>query len=157
MVVMGLIIGQGNSSETEEGIAGDYVITFWTLIDEVLNAILFILIGLQMLKLADAIIDNLNLLIAAVITIPVVLFCRFLGVSGPIMVMKFFRSFEKGTIKILTWGGLRGGISVALALSLTADEFGIDEGITNIIISCTYACVLFSVLVQGMTIKNLIK
>ena len=110
-----------------------------------------------MLKLADAIIDNLNLLIAAVITIPVVLFCRFLGVSGPIMVMKFFRSFEKGTIKILTWGGLRGGISVALALSLTADEFGIDEGITNIIISCTYACVLFSVLVQGMTIKNLIK
>lgn len=157
MVVMGLIIGQGNSSETEEGIAGDYVITFWTLIDEALNAILFILIGLQMLVLADAFIERPTLIVAGLLTIPAVLLCRFIGVSIPITLMKFFRSFEKGTIKILTWGGLRGGISVALALSLTAPEFGIDAGITNLIIACTYACVLFSVLVQGMTIKNLIK
>ena len=157
MVVMGLIIGQGNSSETEEGIAGDYVITFWTLIDEALNAILFILIGLQMLVLADAFIERPTLIVAGLLTIPAVLLCRFIGVSIPITLMKFFRSFEKGTIKILTWGGLRGGISVALALSLTAPEFGIDPGITNLIIACTYACVLFSVLVQGMTIKNLIK
>jgi len=157
MVVMGLIIGQGNSSETEEGIAGDYVITFWTLIDEALNAILFILIGLQMLVLADAFIERPTLIVAGLLTIPAVLLCRFIGVSIPITLMKFFRSFEKGTIKILTWGGLRGGISVALALSLTAPEFGIDTGITNLIIACTYACVLFSVLVQGMTIKNLIK
>lgn len=157
MVVMGLIIGQGNSSETEEGIAGDYVITFWTLIDEALNAILFILIGLQMLVLADAFIERPTLIVAGLLTIPAVLLCRFIGVSIPITLMKFFRSFEKGTIKILTWGGLRGGISVALALSLTAPKFGIDPGITNLIIACTYACVLFSVLVQGMTIKNLIK
>ncbi len=157
MVVMGLIIGQGNSSEHEEGIAGDYVITFWTLIDEALNAILFILIGLQMLLLGPAFIENINLVFAGLLAIPAVLLCRFLGVSIPITLMKFFRSFEKGTIKILTWGGLRGGISVALALSLTAPEFGLSKEITNLIIACTYAVVLFSVLVQGMTIKNLIK
>jgi monovalent cation:H+ antiporter, CPA1 family len=157
MVVMGLIIGQGNSSETEEGIAGDYVITFWTLIDEALNAILFILIGLQMLVLADAFIEKPTLIVAGLLTIPAVLLCRFIGVSIPITLMKFFRSFEKGTIKILTWGGLRGGISVALALSLTDKSFEINSDITNLIIACTYACVLFSVLVQGMTIKNLIK
>jgi len=157
MVVMGLIIGQGNSSEHEEGIAGDYVITFWTLIDEALNAILFILIGLQMLVLAPAFMENTNLIFVGLLTIPAVLLCRFIGVSIPITLMRFFRTFEKGTIKILTWGGLRGGISVALALSLTAPEFGIDASITNLIIACTYAVVLFSVLVQGMTIKNLIK
>lgn len=157
MVVMGLIIGQGNSSENEEGIAGDYVITFWSLIDEALNAILFILIGLQMLVLGEAFIENFNLIYAGLITIPLVLLCRFIGVSFPISIMSIFRKFEKGTIKILTWGGLRGGISVALALSLTAPEFNISPSITNLIIACTYACVLFSVLVQGMTIKNLIK
>ena len=137
MVVMGLIIGQGNSSETEEGIAGDYVITFWTLIDEALNAILFILIGLQMLVFADAFIEKPTLIVAGLLTIPAVLLCRFIGVSIPITLMKFFRSFEKGTIKILTWGGLRGGISVALALSLTDKSFEINSDITNLIIACT--------------------
>lgn len=157
MVVMGLIIGQGNSSENEEGIAGDYVITFWTLIDEALNAILFILIGLQMLVLAPAFIDNPLLIVAGLCTIPAVLLCRFLGVSIPITALKPFRNFEPGTIKILTWGGLRGGISVALALSLKAKEFNLSTDITVLIIACTYSVVLFSVLVQGMTIKNLIK
>jgi len=154
MVVIGLIVGQGNSSEHEEGIAGSYVIKFWELIDESLNAILFILIGLEILVIINAF--NVSFLYAGLISIGVVLFARWLGVTIPLLIMLPFRNFEKGTIGMLTWGGLRGGISVALALSLTDKNFKIDPSISNLIISCTYCVVLFSVLVQGMTIKKLI-
>ena len=88
--------------------------------------------------------------------IAVVLTARFIGVSLPIKIMSFTRSFEPRTIAILTWGGLRGGISVALALSLAEQPF-INEPVKDIIISTTYCVVVFSILVQGLTIGKLLK
>lgn len=150
MVVMGLIIGRGNSHDPgeKEGIAGEYVMKFWELVDESLNAILFILIGLEMLIIPF----KLPYLIAGVSAILLVLCCRFVGVGIPISIMRLFRKFEKGTIAILTWGGLRGGISVALALSLP-DSLGETK---ELFVAITYSVVVFSILVQGMTIEKLL-
>lgn len=161
MVVMGLIIGQGNShepnehGEVEEGIAGEYVITFWKLVDEALNAILFILIGLEILVVIDAF--RPAFLIAGLGSILIVLMSRLLGVSIPVLGMMPFMKFEKGSIGLMSWGGLKGGISVALALSLK-DNLGLEFPNTfNLIISCTYSVVVFSILGQGLTIKPLVK
>lgn len=155
MVVMGLVIGQGNSEDTEEeGIAGEYVLKFWELVDEAMNAILFILIGLQILVIAF----ELNYLYAGLIAIFVTLLCRFVGIGIPLVVMSFFRKMEKGTIPILTWGGLRGGLSVALALSLHNQLPGEDGNkIADLLTAITYVVALFSILVQGLTIEKLVK
>ncbi|MDA9819334.1 sodium:proton antiporter [Salibacteraceae bacterium] len=151
MVVMGLVIGQGNSEDTEEeGIAGEYVLKFWELVDETLNAILFILIGLQILIITF----NMDYLLAGIISIFVTLGCRLVGIGIPLIVMGFFKKMDKGTIPILTWGGLRGGLSVALALSLTGE---IPKDVTELIVAITYCVALFSILVQGMTIEKLVK
>ena len=98
---------------------------------------------------------TLHLVVGAV-GIVVVLTARFIGVSLPITIMSFTRTFEPRTIAILTWGGLRGGISVALALSLAEQSF-ISEPVKDIIISTTYCVVVFSILVQGLTIGKLLK
>jgi len=149
MVVMGLVIGRGNSHDSgEEGIAGEYVMKFWELVDESLNAILFILIGLEMLIIPF----KLPYLLAGISAIVVVLLCRFVGVALPITVMRLFRKFEQGTILILTWGGLRGGISVALALSLP-NSLGDTK---DLFVAITYSVVVFSILVQGMTVEKLL-
>ena len=154
MVVMGLFIGNQGRDEHLANATGEYVFKFWHLLDEALNAILFILIGLEILVIADSFTMS-NLLIGG-IGIVIVLSARFLGVSIPIKIMSFFREFEPKTIQILTWGGLRGGISVALALSL-ADFEWIDEGIKQTILFTTYCVVVFSILVQGLTIGALMK
>ena len=154
MVVMGLFIGNQGRDEHLANATGEYVFKFWHLLDEALNAILFILIGFEMMVIAETFTLN-NLLIGG-IGILIVLSARFLGVSIPIMIMSTFRTFEPKTIQILTWGGLRGGISVALALSL-ADFEWIDEAIFNTILFTTYSVVVFSILVQGLTIGALLK
>ena len=125
-----------------------YVFKFWHLLDEALNAILFILIGLEILVIAKNF--NIEFLMMGGIGILIVLTARFLGVSIPISLMSFKREFEPGTIKIMTWGGLRGGISVALALSLQNLE-SIPEEIRHAILFTTYMVVVFSILVQGLT------
>lgn len=154
MVVMGLVIGQGNSEDiAEEGIAGDYVLKFWELVDEALNAILFILIGLQILIIAF----ELNYLYAGLIAILITLLCRFVGIGIPLIIMGFFRKMEKGTIPILTWGGLRGGLSVALALSLHNQLGEGGNQIADFITAITYVVALFSILIQGLTIEKLVK
>jgi len=155
MVVMGLVVGQGNSEDTEgEGIAGEYVLKFWELVDEAMNAILFILIGLQILVIAF----ELSYLYAGLIAIVVTLICRFVGIGIPLVIMGFFRKMEKGTIPILTWGGLRGGLSVALALSLHNQLPGEDGNrIADLLTAITYVVALFSILVQGLTIEKLVK
>ena len=151
---MGLVIGQGNSEDTaEEGIAGDYVLKFWELVDEALNAILFILIGLQILIIAF----ELNYLYAGLIAILITLLCRFVGIGIPLIIMGFFRKMEKGTIPILTWGGLRGGLSVALALSLHNQLGEGGNQIADFITAITYVVALFSILIQGLTIEKLVK
>lgn len=154
MVVMGLFIGNEGRDENLANATGEYVFKFWHLLDEALNAILFILIGLEMIVIAKTF--SIDMIIVGVVGIMIVLFARLLGVSIPIGILSLSRKFEPKTIQILTWGGLRGGISVALALSLS-DIAGIPEEVKNIILFTTYCCVVFSILVQGLTIPLLLK
>ncbi len=154
MVVMGLFIGNEGRDENLANATGEYVFKFWHLLDEALNAILFILIGLEMIVIAKTF--SSDMIIVGIVGILIVLFARLLGVSIPIGILSLKRKFEPKTIQILTWGGLRGGISVALALSLS-DIAGIPEDVKNIILFTTYCCVVFSILVQGLTIPLLLK
>lgn len=153
MVVMGLFIGNQGRDEKLANATGEYVFKFWHLLDEALNAILFILIGLEMLVIAESFTMS-NLAIGG-IGIVIVLTARFIGVSVPITAMRPFRTFEPKTIQILTWGGLRGGISVALALSLT--DLAFPDYVKDTILFTTYCVVVFSILVQGLTIGSLLK
>ena len=154
MVVLGLFIGNEGRDEKLANATGEYVFKFWHLLDEALNAILFILIGLELMVIVESF--TMSNLVIGGIGILIVLTARFLGVSIPITIMRLFRTFEPKTIIILTWGGLRGGISVALALSLTDLEW-IDASIKGTILFTTYCIVVFSILVQGLTIGTLLK
>lgn len=145
MVIMGIIVGNEGRSEALSNVTGEYVYKFWHLIDEALNAILFILIGLEMIIVTF----RFDFFVAGLIAIQIVLFSRWVGVGLPIAFMSLTRKFEKNTITILTWGGLRGGISVALALSLPKSLESKD-----MIVAITYSVVVFSILVQGMTIRD---
>lgn len=154
MVVMGLFIGNQGRDESLANATGEYVYKFWHLLDEALNAILFILVGLEILVIAETF--TMNSLLVGGIGIVIVLTARFIGVGLPIGVMSRFRTFEPGTVKILWWGGLRGGISVALALSLQNFEW-ISEEVRQTILFTTYTVVVFSILVQGLTIGKMLK
>jgi len=153
MVVLGIFLGNKGRSKFLSEVTGEYVFKFWHLVDEALNAILFILIGLQIIIISTLI--TTDFIIAMVIAVPVVLFARLLGVGIPVKIMAIKRKFEKNAISILTWGGLRGGISVALALSLPAYSVG-NLNVTGLIMACTYMVVVFSILVQGLTIGKLV-
>ncbi len=146
VVVAGLLIGNHGTrlamSETTRG----HLTNFWTLIDEILNAVLFLLIGLEVVVISTA----PGLMWVALIAIPLVLSARFVAVAIPIGLLGLWRDFTKGAIPVLTWGGLRGGISVALALSLPA---GAEK---DAIVTVCYAVVVFSILVQGLTIGRLV-
>lgn len=147
MVVAGIICGNKVKDEAMSDASWDYLGKFWELIDEVLNAILFLLIGLEMLIIK---INPVILLIGA-IAILIVLLARWLSVYFPILILRYKLNFEKNAVAILTWGGLRGGLSVALALSLSP-EMHRDE-----FVLITYVIVIFSILVQGLTIGPLAK
>ncbi len=150
MVVMGLFVGNQGRSEELASATGEYVYKFWHLLDEALNAILFILIGFEMIVISESF--ELDYLALGMIAITIVLAARWVGVAGPVAIMRRFRHFEPNTVSILTWGGLRGGLSVAMALSLPNT---IAE--KDLILSCTYCVVVFSILVQGLTIGKLLK
>jgi len=142
MVVAGLITGNKSLDVVVSDNTRDYIGKFWEMIDEVMNAILFLLIGFEMLIIPF----NFTLLILGCITIVIVLFARLTSVSLPIFLLRYKRSFSKSTIPILTWSALRGGISVALALSVPNYMYG------EMFVSITYIVVLFSIVVQGLTI-----
>jgi len=142
VVITGLLVGNrgariGMSDETRENLFG-----FWELIDEILNSILFLLIGLEVLILT---LDPSFAWIAAS-SVPLVLFARFVSVSLPILALSYWRTFTTGAIPVLTWGGLRGGISVALALSLPAMAH------KPLLLAATYAVVLFSIIVDRKSV-----
>jgi CPA1 family monovalent cation:H+ antiporter len=153
-VVMGLFLNQNidtdNRTEGLQRAMGDYVYKFWHLLDETLNAILFILIGLEIITIAEGF--KLSYLIVSVLTILIVVIARWIGVTVPIAILSIWKKFEKRTALIITWGGLRGGLSVALALNLP-DSMG---GGKSLILILTYAVVLFTILGQGLTLKKLV-
>ncbi|MCI0508145.1 MAG: sodium:proton antiporter [Gammaproteobacteria bacterium] len=147
MVVAGLLIGNQGRQFAMSEYTREHLDTFWELVDEILNAVLFVLIGLELLVLTF-IEDHL---FASLLMIPIVVIARLISVGLPIGLMRFRRAFSPGVVKILTWGGLRGGISVALALSLPA---GSER---ELILSLTYVVVIFSITVQGLTIGRLVR
>ncbi len=147
IVVAGLLIGNHGRRLAMSQQTRDHLDTFWELTDEILNAVLFVLIGLEVVLLS---LDG-SYLVAGVLAIPLVLLSRLISVALPIGLMRRFRSFSPGVVSILTWGGLRGGISVALALSLPSGD------IRNALVTITYIVVVFSVLVQGLTLAPLVR
>jgi CPA1 family monovalent cation:H+ antiporter len=147
MVMAGLFIGNKGSEEAMSDQTSDYVHKFWEMVDEIMNAILFVLIGLELLIIPF----RASFLLIGVIAIFVLLAARFVSLIVPSFLFRFKNSLSRSTLLIMTWGGLRGGISVALALSLS-------EGMQrNLIVSITYVVVLFSILVQGLTLEKLVK
>jgi CPA1 family monovalent cation:H+ antiporter len=150
MVVAGLMIGNHGRSLAMSDTTRDHLDKFWELIDEVLNAVLFVLLGLELFVVEfSAAGIGVGLLL-----IVVVLAARAVSVSVPVAIMRRFREFTPGVIRVLTWGGLRGGISVALALGIPkAAETAAER---DIILLCTYVVVIFSIAVQGLTLKPLI-
>ena len=147
VVVSGLLIGNHGTRLAMSETTRAHLTNFWTLIDEILNAVLFLLIGLEVIIIST----TPGLMWVSLIAIPLVLGARFVAVAVPIGVFGLFRDFTKGAIPVLTWGGLRGGISVALALSLpNGDE-------KDAIVTVCYTVVVFSILVQGLTIGKLVQ
>lgn len=147
MVIAGLLIGNHGRAMAMSDKTREHLDNFWELVDEILNAVLFVLIGLEVLVLQ---LSGQSVL-AGILAIPLVLLARFMVVATPISLFKIKRGFSPNAIKVLTWGGLRGGISVALALSLAASTE------RDIIVVMTYIVVAFSILVQGTTVGKLIK
>ena len=151
VVVAGLLIGNKGAEYAMSEKTRTYLFGFWEMIDEILNSVLFLLIGLEILILGD----QLNIgtaLLLVLISIPLVLGARFIAVMIPIKFLGIFKSFTKGAIPVLTWGGLRGGISVALALSLPD-----TVAAKPIILTATYGVVIFSIIVQGLTVKTVVQ
>ncbi|WP_394748790.1 cation:proton antiporter [Spongiimicrobium salis] len=148
MVAAGLLVGNDTvrntaMSETTEM----YVDKFWELIDILLNAVLFILIGMEMLEL----VFEGEYIVAGLIAIPVILICRYLSLLLPVNFFKKKLNFVPNTNLIMTWGGLRGGISIALALGLS------QEMHRELFLVITYVVVIFSIIAQGLTIEKLVK
>ena len=155
VVVMGLFLNQNidgdDQAEGVQRVMGDYVYKFWHLLDETLNAILFILIGLEVIPILQNF--DFSYLLIILIMIIVVVISRGIGVFVPIKILSIKKSFEKNTALIITWGGLRGGLSIALALNLP-DSIGSGK---DLILILTYGVVLFTILVQGLTLKKIVK
>jgi Na+:H+ antiporter len=147
MVCAGLLIGERGPADAMSETTQRYLFGFWTLIDEILNIVLFLLIGLEVLVLRP----DQAVMPIAFLAIPIVLAARLLSVAVPVTALSVRVSFIKGTIPVLTWGGVRGGISIALVLSVP--EFSQKP----LILAATYAVVIFSIVVQGLTLAPLVR
>ncbi len=147
VVVAGLMVGNHGRAFSMSATTREHLDMFWKLLDEMLNAILFVLIGLEVLVLTF----THQYLLAGAVVIPCILLSRLLAIGAPLTLLRLVRSFTPGAVWLMTWGGLRGGISVALALSLAP---GPDR---DIIVAMTYIVVVFSIVVQGLTMGPLVK
>jgi CPA1 family monovalent cation:H+ antiporter len=154
MVVAGLLIGNHGRAFAMSPKSCEHLDTFWELADEILNAVLFVLIGLEVIVLTF----TGRFLLAGILMIPAVLAARWISVGLPIGVARRWQTLHPQAQRILTWGGLRGGISVALALSiptLARDGSPIPE--REVLLAVTYLIVVFSIVVQGLTIGAVVK
>ncbi len=147
VVVAGLLIGNQGRRLAMSDRTREHVDAFWSMIDEILNAVLFLLLGLEVF----AVHDWLHVLLPAILTVPICLVARFVSVAIPVTAMNARGAFRRGLVPVLTWSGLRGGISIALVLSLP--QFPGKE----VLLASTYAVVVFSVLVQGLTVRRLLR
>jgi CPA1 family monovalent cation:H+ antiporter len=147
MVAAGLITGNYGKKTAMSSETKDYLNKFWELIDEILNAILFLFIGFELLLIPD-LVSHLAL---GVIAIVIVLLARLLSIWIPYTIVPFKNKFLKGALTVMVWGGLRGGVSIALVLS-------VDNGLhKNLLLEITYFVVVFSIVVQGLTVGKVAK
>jgi CPA1 family monovalent cation:H+ antiporter len=144
MVAAGLFMGNFNVRFKMKSITQDYLIKFWELIDEILNAVLFLFIGFELLMIKDL----KHFMVPGLLAIAVVLIARFISIWIPTKFMSLRTRFSPQTVKVLVWGGIRGGVSIALAMSIPKGEY------SEIILSITYCVVVFSIIVQGLTIAK---
>ncbi|WP_430612690.1 cation:proton antiporter [Flavobacterium sp. JP2137] len=147
MVIAGLIIGNFGKSVAMSEQTRDYLGKFWELIDEIMNAILFLFIGFELLLLPD-IYEQLVLGVAAIF---IVLFSRMLSILIPVKSILRTNTYSRGSLIVMVWGGIRGGVSIALVLSMPAGEW------KDLFLEITYIVVLFSIVVQGLTVGKLAK
>lgn len=158
MVVAGLILGNHGRTLAMSDKTREHLDTFWELVDELLNAVLFVLIGLEVLVLSF----EGKYLLAGAMAIPAALFARFISVGSVVTVLKKAsgKAFTPHAIKVMTWGGLRGGISVALALSLKEEihaQQSMYDNVGDLILTMTYVVVAFSILVGGLTMGPMLR
>ncbi len=146
VVVAGLLIGNPGRQFAMSDRTREHVDAFWSMIDEVLNAVLFLLLGLEVF----AVEHWADVLMPALLAVPICLVARAFSVAVPVTAMRIRGSFQRGLVPVLTWSGLRGGISIALVLALPPFP-GRD-----ILLASTYAVVVFSVLVQGLTVRRVL-
>jgi len=146
VVIAGLFIGNHGIRFAMSDTTRDHLVKFWTLGDEILNSVLFLLIGLEVLVMRF----NASLVEAALLAIPVVILARSASVALPILLPAIRRTYTRGSIPVLIWGGLRGGISVALAFALPDNEY------KSLVLTVTYSVVVFSIIVQGLTVRPLV-
>ena len=147
MVVAGLLVGNIGRNTAMSATTRRHLDSFWELIDEILNAVLFFVIGLEIMIVPLSPVTFL----LGILAIATVLAGRLISVFIPITLLRFTRNFERGTIRLLVWGGLRGGLSIAMALTLPAGPQ------KSVILTLTYLVVLFSVLIQGLTFKRFVQ
>ena len=147
MVVAGVFIGNTGRRLAMSEETRSHVTQFWHLVDEILNAALFVLIGFQIIMLSY----QISILVISVLCVPLAVGARWLAVFTPLQVLSRLVEKPRGDVVILTWAGLRGGISVALALSLP------DISAKPLILTATYTVVVFSILIQGLTIEKVIR
>lgn len=146
IVVAGLFIGNHGRQFAMTTSSREHLDAFWELLDEILNALLFVLIGLELLVLTW----HVGFLLAGLVAVPVVLLARWVSVAAPLTLLGRRRTLAPGALSVMTWGGLRGGVSVALALSLPKGE------VRDLILALTYVVVVFSIFAQGLTLKSFI-
>jgi CPA1 family monovalent cation:H+ antiporter len=147
VVVAGLVVGHYGRKFAMSQRTIEHVDAFWGMVDDILNAVLFLLIGLEVFSTRL----TLPTALAAAAMIPIALSARLVSVALPVFLLRPWSSHPRGLVPILTWGGLRGGLSVAMALSLP--QFAMKDTL----VGCTYGVVVFSVLAQGMTMRGIFR
>ena len=157
MVTCGILLGNITRAKASKRRGPDgtrYVKDFWHATDSFLNALLFLIIGMLIVTIPL----SWEIIGLGVLMIPVVLLARFISVGSPFLVFKRYRQYDKHSVKILTWGGLRGGLALAMAAAIPSNEFFVaDYDLHDLMVVITYVVVIFSIIVQGLTISPLIQ